>query len=710
MAARRALTDLQALEAFVRQAQACAGALDDQAYRERFCQNNQQRVFNFESLNLELAEMKAATHERWLEEAKKERPDPRLAPFFTLINREYEACTAENQYTADDGVVDDELEPELAVADDPAMYDNDDEEGNEPALENLSVLDSFFPTNYVGEVSLDPSAFNVELAHYDTYRSVLTDAASRREIDQHIKQTLALRRKMFRENPLLLRHMLNQLPTQYESDEVVYRNVQSLTGLSPADIDPQSRLFFQLKRGYDSAYNGLLDEGYTRPNQEAASDWFPDDDSEIVIRRGENGQFVVTREARPAPESKGPMTTDLLFKRLGWRAQDIERNAEIIVPFLDPLGPNHPHYEELVKITERYRGAFDQLRQQGEQLRGRYFAKVEADEQTAPVEEQAPEELYSDEDYCANERDERLRQFAENATLIEFFESAENREFMQSHFNRARDIMKDMLGSMNISPGSKIGMRKVLDDVSFVLPDVSLDQYAHIHTEALKIMDAIKDQGFDQSFGIDLNQALSALMTEPQNEIYKDLDEFDSANAFYLGHWGHNHGHEVGAGCGIALPSVQRGFPEFFMGVMAHELGHALDPGLSTANREQYSEASLKNMDELRECLIQNNRGLHHRVTEDFADHLEAHYFAHWMRTTKDDPEWPLRRQRYLLFAYSGLCEKESGILGGHSDNDYRTRHVMSHPHAAREFSEFNAPSVPFCPQLLAPSDRGGTR
>lgn len=720
LAARRAVTDLSALGPFVQAASNCYRELGSSRYRETFCRNNQGSLLNFETINLELADKKDATHALWLEHLDDPTKAPKyMRPILQLVNREYEECRkfeqeyeeGESDYEQgpeDDGEWGDQepIEGEVELN---SLLFNEDEEPGEAYGPPQHIIEHFFPRDFRGAFSMVPGFFNARIAELETYGPVLGDEQSRSRINALRDQALRLRQRMLKENPVLMNYMVGQMEYEGEEEGVFWSSVQESTGLDPREIPAEAKSFNRVLRHFQSTVRQLESEGYVFPENEGSR--IGEQASLLTIERRSDGTYhgeYRSNDGEPQPV----ISDELLASRLGWSGEELSANFEMIVRYTSPLDVHNEDFSAVTELGDRYQTDIREWNVGRDQIIGLYNQKLDesAEEEPAYWSHYSGSGQESTEDPCQNNRETRLRDFTDQATVISLHADPEARQFMESNYNEALELMKGMIDEMNLSPGSKVGMKEILDGVNFDMPQVSLEHWSGMHEEAVKIVDMLQEQELEYYFGPSFDTAMEHLHAQEGYGIYAQLEMFDSANAFYERHGPDHSGHRIGFGCGYLLPSVRGEGADLFLGTLAHELGHALDPGYSTPNRDKYSEETLETINELRACLVEQNQGLFTRLGEDFADHIEAHFLAHSMRATSDDESWPLRRQRLLQFHYSAICEEENPGMASHSHNEYRSRHILSHPYTASEFGEFNLPTIPFCPQLLLPSSGGSSQ
>lgn len=698
LSAKRALTDLNALSSFVTQASICYDQIDLEGYRKHFCENQKDHLFNFETLTQELTQLKDANFEKWLKKSQGKKPEAPYASSLELIDLFYQECRAYDSAPAE---VFDDAPNDLYVEEDfdqaPVEY-----ESLEPPVKEISALESLFPPNADGDISFNANDYNNMIASIESYTEVLADPKKRSLVEQARVQGLKLRREILLSDPLLLNFALTQTPDYDESVETTFRLFQEQTGISPDQIPEESKKFYQLFREYRKASDELVKEGYRHPQ-----DHQPTFESEFVIQKNESGEFSLTRNdsSKMLPDQRPAYSAQMLIEKIGWGRDDLIENINIATSTTNTLKTQTELEEAIGLVSQKYSSQIQKWKDDVEKIEQIYRETVS--ENQSFVDEIVTED--GEEDFCEREKKNLLRNFSDQETVVSFFEDQKNRDFMRSSFNKSRDLMKETLKDLNLSSESKEGMVEILNDVQFHLPEYKKSEWSDLQSQTTRLMKLLKEEGVREDIYMAHDEAKKYLKEQKEYKPYFEMEKFDSTNAFYLPHSEDGHSHKVGATCGIALPSIQENYPEFYMGVIAHELGHAMDPGFSSPNRERYSQESLATMDDLRECLIKNNQGNHLRVSEDFADHLESHFMAHWMKSTQEDPKWPLLRQRYLHFSYSSICLEDEIKMSSHSDNDYRARHVLSHPVVAQEFSEMSLPPVPFCSELL-PKNTGTGR
>lgn len=711
---RRSLTDMATIESFLNHAVPCYQHGGRTRYRNEFCRHNKDHLFSFESLNSDLAALKEENFEKWKGYLEGQRPPAYARPILAAVNSAYETCKAHLQ---EQGQEDEGNEEEVDWSSEEGEWIEEGEGGpldaklGESEAPASTILNAFLPVGPSGDPSLDPQLFNQQMMAIEGAALMLEDPESRQQIDRYREEAMRIRLRLYERNPLILNYAaLSVQAMEGTSEDVFWREFQELTGMDPRRVPEEVRTNVRDVLHFRAIRGELTREGYAQghPQTDEGSPFgFLNEEKTFELFRNERGELEARESQPPAEPEVRPLTEELLLERLGWPSEKLAAVQQMATRYSSALDQANPDTARVRELMEAEQAPITALAQIRRQLSERLKTEMSSGQPESEYMEEYPEGPVGD-NYCENDRLVALRNISDQDYLINFYENPDNKKFMHDNFEMARTIMSETIDSFNLSADSKTRMKDHLNALVFSYPNLSTQTWGQMFEDAEKGAQALMARDSENSARdktSSLWEAMSYLRTEPQYVAYTQLEQYDGVNAFYLNQeLSHAHGggqHHVTATCGIALPNVQQDYPEFFMGIMAHEMGHALDPGISSTTRRSYSSHSMETVDDLRRCLIQGNRGLFNRVTEDFADHLEAHFRAQWARRSQNNPRWPIRRQRFLHFAYSAMCDDAGGSMTPHSDNDYRSRHVISHPDIYREFGELAPPRVEFCPQLL---------
>lgn len=727
LALRSVLTDINRIESFVTQASGCYEQADLEKYRDTFCREHKPYLYSFDSITSELHRDKEKNFEKW-KGFINGAPAPAYAqPILKVINESFQACQVQEKQRLKDEeewrkTYKESLETEEneeSLEDNEYLYPTQvssfwDEDLDEKEADEASplMIDVFLPRDPNGHLSLNPEFFNQRLMSIETYGSLLSDPESKALIQKATKKASDIRAKLIANNPILLRYMFSQIPNLNPDSGVFWAQIQEKTGIDPSVVPAEVKADYEKIRHFRAVLNDLLDnKGYVLPgnNEDSQLNDLQEQFVKPELQRNAQGQLNIGFD-RPdsRPEVKRVLTDEVFLSALGGTAEDYKNSFEINMRYSKPLSFSNPDMYEIMTIFERESAEIKELDQLERSIRDRYQHAIESSPDID--EDMGVPEDYVEEDFCESSRNAELREISDQDYLIGFYQNPENKKFMKDQFQSAQTTMNATIDRMNLSRGSKLGAKKLLSEVKFDYPEELTHEVHYRYFQDIDQGIALfqrMDPEMTRYEAKDRTQAY--LSSEKQYHQFLNSSEYDGVNGTYLPNQAYQDGnHTVRIGCGLAHPTIQHKNPELFLGVMAHELGHALDPSLSITNREFYSMESRKHIEDLRACLIQNNQGQYSTVAEDFADHLESHFYATWNAQTKDDPEWPLRRLRFLHHAYSQICEeKEESFLNSHSNDQYRYAHVISHPELRNEYGEFALPSVPFCPQLIS-SDGGG--
>jgi hypothetical protein len=716
LALRTVLTDINRIESFVSQAADCYQSQELEEYQENFCRNHEPYLYSFQSISAQLQRDKDNNFLKWQGYLNGAVAPDYAKPILKVINDGYEACVEEENRRLKEAESSeeyfDETQADIYFTDGPNdLWDEElYEEEQEPVAS--SVIDLFLPRNYNGNISLNPDFFNQRLSSIEAYGSMLNDPESRELIASTTRRASDLRARILLQNPLLLRYMFADMPHLNQSVDVFWAQIQSKTGIDPALIPSDVRSDYERVRHFRSVLNDLLNnQGFVLPSDgdHVVSQETTDFGHLPQLTRNSAGEidFEFNPEVRPTIVPR-VLNDEILLQALGASREDLIRSFYTNERYSMPLDENNLDMAEINSIFEQYATEIRELDRLETQIRDRYRAAVESNFEAEGLGD--PPDDYQEENFCESSRQLELRDVSDRDYVIDFYQNPTNREFIQNQFTMAQDIMAETINRLGLSRGSTLGVQRLLSDVTFDYPD----QLTHeSHSQYYQDLDqglhwfGLVYPSFSRFEGRDRTQEF--LANEGRYNELNNIFDYDGVNGSYMPNSAYRDGnHFIRTGCGLAHPSIQENNPELLLGVIAHELGHALDPNLSITNREFYSPGSLQQVADLRSCLISNNNGRYSSVDEDFADHLESHFYATLTSQSQGQPDWSLRRLRFLHHAYSALCEdRRDSFLDTHSSDRYRYAHVISHPDLRSEYGEYALPSVPFCPQLVSPT-RGG--
>jgi hypothetical protein len=728
LALRFVLTDINRIESFVSQAAYCYENYSLDEYQEKFCRNHQPYMYSFTSVSSHLEQEKNQSFIRWQGYLGGSVAPDYARPILKIINDNYQSCVNErqareeeiinwtNNYYQDDEDLESYGLSDLDILSNASQWDEDLEE-DESNQVNTSLIGIFLPQNYNGRLSLNPQYFNQRLLSLESYGNVLSDSESREMIRQAVVQASDLRAKILSQNPILLRYMIGQTPRLNSSPEIFWAGIQEATGLNPAQIPSDIRDDYIRIQRFRNVLNNLIeDRGYIFPENEESErhQGLEAQYPELKLTRNSLGQIDINLNSTDEAQPQARLIIDdaLLLRELGGSYDDLVRTFYLNRRFSTPLTFDNPDMDELMEIFNRYEDEIREFDSNERNIRDRYILALDQQADNNEGSSEVGNEPYDD-DFCTLSRDNQLREVSDRDYVIGFYNNQTNRSFIENQFNRARDIMGATIDRLNLSRGSRLGMRRLLSDVTLDYPsDLAHQNHSQFYQDLDRGIELLQLVYPDLSRFEAMERAKEFLYSENQYQQLVNFSNYDGVEGTYVLNNSYQDGkHHIRLGCGLAHPTLQANNPELYLSVLAHELGHALDPNLSITNREFYSTESLEAINELRSCLIQNNGGQYSVLSEDFADHLEGHFYTTMTNQMSNDPDWALARLRFLHHAYSAICEdRKKSFFERHNRDRYRYAHVISHPELRGEYGEFALPSIPFCPQLVAPATEGHSR
>jgi len=728
LALRFVLTDINRIETFVSHAAYCYQNYSLDEYQENFCRHHRPYMYSFQTVSNNLQKDKEQNFLKWQGYLSGAAAPEYARPILKVINDNYQSCINEQQARQEEvndwtnNYNQDEDEPEndgpsvLDILRVGSYLDNDlDEEEAEQA--DTPLVDIFLPQDFKGHPSLNPQYFNQRLLSLESYGNVLSDPESREMIRRTVQQASDLRAKILLENPILLRYVIAQAPQLNPSAEVFWARIQENTGINPAQIPVDIRDDYLRIQRFRSVLNDLIEvRGYVLPSDQDSDRYqgLNDQYPQLNLTRNSAGQIDINLKAtdEAQPQVRLVIDDDLLLRELGGSFDDLVRTFHLNQRFSNPLTFENPDMDEIMSIFQRYEREIREFDRNERNIRDRYGVALEQIPESREESGDIDHGNY-EQDICALARDNELKEVSDRDHVINFYNHPTNRSFIQNQFNQARDIMGATIDRLNLSRGSKLGVMRLLTDVTLDYPnELTHQNHSQFYQDLDRGIELLQLVYPDLSRNEAKDRAQEFIQSEGRYQQLLNFDDYDGVNGEYVPNNDYQDGrHIVRVGCGLAHPTIQANNPELYLGVMAHELGHALDPNLSITNREFYSAESLDTVNELRSCLIQNNNGQFSAVAEDFADHLEGHFYATMASQLSNDPESAMARLRFLHHAYSAICEqRKTSFFERHSRDQYRYAHVISHPELRGEYGEFALPSVPFCPQLVAPAAGGQSR
>lgn len=691
--------NLAGFQAFLSSATSCYQRLGPLRYREIFCEQNQSELQGYQALTVSLEAEKEVFQQKWKDFYDgKVSPPRQLRPLIESVKKEVEKCEKDEAFYASEGEG-----GEYEEGSEEGTEEYSDYETEEPAPEVEAEVNAdgpplirprprprpaaevFLGTQMETGISLNPEIFNGDLSQIAASLTVLNKPEDQARLRRYLERASELRRRVFLANPQLLTVMITEMSGHYGSDELFWYEVERSTGISPRDIPADVRENYNLLQTYRRAF--------TDPDQPAAND-----NSLLQLQETTPGNYTV--EYTEYHEAPG-LDFEAVKRRTGWTAEEYSRNFRRLYMDED-IVRGHEITQSL--IIEAFKPVENEVRALAKEKEEIYNIVSEIFSQYPEDQEfdYGDDGEYVDESYCEFVKSQRLMKLSNEHFMVDFYSNEQNKKFMRDQFTEAQGLMKETLDGLDMSAGSKEALKAHLDQVQFDLPEMSEGNWLSMHKEVEKVIDVGLE--FDSTLSYDELRSLAQghLRRDPRYRDLNRLDDYDGVNAYYMPDVeGPHNAHHVSATCGLAQHKVQKDSPEVFFLIMAHELGHALDPSFSDNTLSKFSPPSRAQMDDLRQCLIRQNSGTYPKINEDFADHFQSHLMAKWMKKKEKDADWPLMRLRLLKFHYSNLCEDDGSFTDSHSNNHYRFNHLFSHPEIAPDFTEMAPPPLNFCPQLL---------
>jgi len=685
--------NLAGFEAFLKTATSCYQKLGPQKYREIFCEKNESELQGYQALTVSLEAEKEKFQKTWNDYfSGKVKPPKQFKPLLDGVKKEVAHCK--------------KLEAEYSGSEDDAEYEEGSEEyANEedyvvapdestiapdsnivrPKPRPKPAAEIFLGAQSDNHISLEPESFNGELSQIAASIAVLEKPQDQTRLKGYLNRASELRRKVFVANPKLLTIMITEMPGHHGSDELFWFEVERLTGIRPSDVPKEVKENYLLLQTYRKAFTDP-DEPYI------------DESSILEVKETASGKYSVNYIN--FPEVKG-LDMEAVKRRTGWTEEEYTRNFKRLYMDEDIVKGNEIIQTLIRDAFKPFEKEVQELQKEKEEIYGivsSTFGEYSEDQGF----ESGEEGDYGDESYCDFVKVQRLTKLSNEHFMVDFYSNPKNKKFMLDQFSEARSLMKDTLDGLDMSADTKTALKGHLDKVKFDLPEMNEANWLTMHKEIDKVIAAGFKLDRDLSYDELRSVAQNHLKNNPKYRDLNRLDEYDGVNAYYMPDVdGPHNRHHVSATCGLAHGKVQKDSPEVFFLIMAHELGHALDPSFSDSSLSKFSRSSRAQMEELRQCLIRQNSGIYPKINEDFADHFQSHMMANWMKKKEKDADWPLVRLRLLKFHYSNLCEEDGSFTDHHSNNHYRFNHLFSHPKIAPDFTEMALPPLNFCPQLL---------
>lgn len=182
-----------------------------------------------------------------------------------------------------------------------------------------------------------------------------------------------------------------------------------------------------------------------------------------------------------------------------------------------------------------------------------------------------------------------------------------------------------------------------------------------------------------------------------EHKAYRGLSAHAAVNAYYVDERNPD-GHRIRVLPGFLNTSAMENHPYLLEVVLAHEMGHALDPNISTpAIQRQWSAKSRIQINKTYRCLSKiSPQG--NRASEDFADLFAAEYTAVRLQEETQTPEFPLKKIQHLQDLIGSACETPETRASTHSSGLARANAALSHPGVMMHY-------VPFFPESGTPGN-----
>lgn len=677
------------VERVVSQSVDCYQELGDQGYRKSFCQKmkNEHRGFDY-----------------YIQENEKE-----VQLFVDKLKQELEGKNLTPKLRAMKRLIDDELracQEEMSSEND-LSAPTIEESNSSPPFRSELEKNLLFPYDKESDAfAMDPQVMNnkfMELINNTSYDG----EEFHQRANSLAQKAMQLRRKIYLDNPELIIHLGDGRSYVAPNQESFWSSIYVQTGLTKNDFSANQKKAFESRVAIAQTQELLNDYRLStnKEQKETAPMRSPRvEDLQISEDLESKLDLVLPQSDGEQDEATKPLlTVDLLMKETG-----LERDlaTETLLKFNIHDGTNYQklHVTPIViaALTGTHREEVIALGALHEELLSDIEQAQTAENDSAVNTDDAPEF-----DYCADQKERRIRDFATLEHLSNFYNDKANVDFMKSSFNKAQGLMQRTIQNSNMSSDSKQKLIKHIEETTLEIPQVSprdLETYA---IDSARLYFEAKNK-MKEAVASELINGLQEQMnyTYKYNQVYK-ARQLTGVNAFYTyDDLDGDESHKITCTCGMAGQSVQNSNPDFLLGVMGHELGHALDPASSARTREHYSTHSREMVDDLRTCLIKTNSNLWTKSGEDYADHWESLFRQQLIAEEKDQADWPLRRLKMMLEQYSIICEGEQNVIVSHSVDSFRFTHIYSNPELRREYSEFNLPQLPYCDQIQVDSSR----
>lgn len=684
------------VERVVTQSVDCYQELGDQEYRKSFCQKmkNEHRGFDYYATENE-KEVKLFV-EKLKQDLAGKNLSPKLRAMKRLIDDETQACQAEAESESDLSA------PPLEKSSQSAAIRSELEE-------NL-----LFPYDKENDAfAMDPQVMNtlfMELINSTSYDGIKDYNNLHQRANSLAQRAMQLRRKIYLDHPELIIHLADSRSYVAPNQESFWSAIYEQTGLTKNDFSDSQKKAFESRVAIAQTQELLKNYRLSaNTNSAAAPRMRMPRVEDIQISEDDESKLdlVLPDTDETADEDTRPLlTVDLLMKETG-----LERAlaTETLLKFNIHDGTNYQKQH----ITPIVASALTGARREEVIALGALHEEILNDLKEAQVslrEDVSEGETASDADeydYCADQRERRIRDFASLEHLSNFYNDKANVDFMTSTFTKAQGLMQRTIQNSNMSAETKQKLIKHIAETKLEIPQVSAKDLETYAVDSARLYFEAKNK-IENAYASELINGLQEQMnyTAKYYQVYK-ARQLTGVNAFYSpDDLDGDEAHKVTCTCGMAGKAVQNNNPDFLLGVMGHELGHALDPTFSARTRANFSAHSREMIDELRACLIKTNNNLWTKSGEDYADHWESLFRQQMLVEEKNQADWPLRRLKMMLEQYSIICQGEENVIEGHSVNSYRFTHVYSNPELRREYSEFNLPQVPYCDQIQVDTSR----
>lgn len=669
------------LDSLLKQIGSCYEASGEEAYRKKFCEEMKGEMQGFDYYSAQGEKELSEFTDKLKDELKAKNLPEYLKSFKKMIDEEYKYCN-------------------LPVSDQGDYSGGGlEDEGYPPEVMNsvkVNPIFAYFPET--DTFSLSPDDMNgryMELINSLNDPEIENREELLKRANDLARRALLLRKTIYLENPSLLLPVSMQVQYGFGYQTSFWSYIYEKTGLTKEDFPDKQKEAFELRHAVDTAktmaWNYKLESSAEVPQSgERAQVRFSENgNGELIIEPPKRDTMLSIKKDKPL------LTVDVLVKEAGL-SPDIARAA------LDELKQNQRSKEEAKVLTKEVASILTGPHQKDiKAISAEYRSINAAIEESRRKAADKDIENYEPSDYCESRRDDRIKELASTQYVQKFYGDKKNKAFLNQSFDKARGLLQRAIARSNLSEESKVQLNAHLDEVTIQIPEVSqkdietfTKKNADLYFKALEL--------YPDADPLTLVEDIQKEMGYwDQYSNFSGAKKFLGTNAFYNpDNLDGQNNHSVTCTCNISSQAVAQNNPDFLIGVLGHELGHSLDPGLAIRTHDRYSSHSLEMMDDLKKCLIATNKDLSTKQSEDYADHWESIMREQMILEDSGKPDWAMRKLKMSLEQYSVICEGNANVMEAHSDNPYRSHHVMSNPKVREEFSELKTPIVPYCEQI----------